>query len=266
VNAGCPGSYTTSFGASGAISGVMGAFLVRFATRRLNLLGIPSLWLPMLRVRVSVPAYGYLLFSLVMNVRGALLGIPGIGWGAHILGFLFGVLFAGVLKLTRIEERVIDPRIEASLSLIQHPAVERAFAYRLAGRPEAALRVIEAALAEAPENLDVLREAYEAAVAAGHLAQAGAHATRLVWLLGTQSGPEGARETLRFVEEARATLGAALPTRFYLVAGDCLERHGQRAQALLLYEALANHSDAPIARGAAARQARVLKELGSVAV
>jgi hypothetical protein len=265
VNAGCPGSFATSFGASGAISGVMGAFLVRFATRRLNLLSIPALWLPMVRVRVSVPTCGYLLFWLATNIRGVWLGIPGIAWGAHILGFAFGVLFAGVLKLTRIEEHLIDPLIEASLTLIQHPAVGRAFACRLAGRPEAAHRVIKAALAEAPENLDVLREAYDDAVAAGYLAQAGAHATRLVARLGAQSGPDGVAEMVCFVEEARATLGAALPTRFYLVAGDCLERHGQKAQALLLYEGLANHPDAQTAQRATARQARVLRELGSVA-
>jgi len=219
----------------------------------------------MLRVRRSIPTCGYLLFWLAMNIRGVWLGIPGIAWGAHILGFVFGVLFAGVLKLTRIEERLIDPLIEASLTLVQHPAVERAFAYRLAGRPEVAHGVIKAALAEASANVNVLREAYDAAVAAGYLAQAGAHATRLVAQLGTRSGPEDVREMLRFVEEARATLGGALPTRFYLVAGDCLERHGQRAQALLLYEVLANDRDALIARRAAAHQARVLMQLGSVA-
>ena len=118
-----PGSYAFCYGASGAISGVMGAFLVRFANRRLVLLNVPSLWLPMLRVKVAVPAYGFLLVGLAMDVRGAWLGTPGIGWWAHIGGFVFGVMFAGVLRLTRIEERVIDPRIEASLTLRQHPAV-----------------------------------------------------------------------------------------------------------------------------------------------
>ena len=109
-------------------------------------LNLPSLWLPMLRVKVAVPAYGFLLFGLAMDVRGAWLGTPGIGWWAHIGGFAFGVMFAGVLRLTRIEERVIDPRIEASLTLRQHPAVERSFALRMRGRAEAAHRTVEAAL------------------------------------------------------------------------------------------------------------------------
>ena len=226
---GNPGSYVFCYGASGAISGVMGAFLVRFANRRLALLYLPSLWLPMLRVKVAVPAYGFLLVGLAMDVRGAWLGTPGIGWWAHICGFVFGVVFAGVLRLSRIEERVIDPRIEASLTFRQHPAVLRSFALRTGGRAEAAHRTVEAALGGEPGNMAVLREAYDAAVAAGALDRAGTHATRVVALLGARNDPDHLRETLLFIQEARETLGVALPARFHFAAGDSLERQGQTA-------------------------------------
>ena len=254
---GNPGSYTYSYGASGAISGVMGAFLVRFANRRLVLLNVPSLWLPLLRVKVAVPASGFLLYGLAMDVRGAWLGTPGIGWWAHIGGFAFGVTFAGVLRLTRIEERVIAPRIEASLTLREHPAVLRSFALRMGGRAEAAHRTVEAALAREPENVAVLREAYDAAVAAGALDRAGTHATRLVGRLGAWRDPDRLRETLAFILEAREALGAALPGRFLFAAGDSLERQGQTAQAVLLYEGLTGHPEARLARRAAARLARL---------
>ena len=261
-NASHYGTYVCSFGASGAISGVMGAFLVRLGSRRLSLLGIPTLWLPVLRVRVSVPAYVFLLLSFVWDIRGALRGIPGIGWWAHIGGFLFGAFFAGALHLTRIEKRLVNPGIEARLSLHQHPAVEKSFALRTKGRFESALRAVEAALAEQPHNLTILREAYDACVAAGRLERAGTHATRVLGLLATRSAPDDLRETVLFIEEAETTLGSTLPARFYFSAGDCLERQGQDGRALLFYEGLANDLEAPIARRGAVRRARLLQRLG----
>jgi hypothetical protein len=116
---------------------------------------------------------------------------------------------------------------------------------------------VEAALALEPENMAVLREAYDAAVAAGALDRAGTHATRLVGRLGAWRDPDRLWETLQFIQEAREALGAALPGRFLFAAGDSLERQGQTAQAVLLYEGLAGHREARLARRAAARLARL---------
>ncbi len=251
------GSYGFCLGASGAISGIMGAFLVRFATRRLTLLNIPSLWFPVLRVTFSAPAMVFLVLSFVLDVYGAMLGIR--SW-AHIGGFVFGVVFAGVLRQARIEQRFIHPLIEASLTLRSHPAVEKSSALRAKGLRQAARRAVEAALVEQPLHPDILREAYDAAVADGALERAGTHATRLVALLGRRTDPEGLNETLLFIEEARASLGGALPARFYFAAGDTLERQGQVGEALRLYEGLLSHPEVPVARRAAVRRARVAPE------
>jgi membrane associated rhomboid family serine protease len=257
------GSYVFCLGASGAIAGVMGAFLVRFGTRRLTLVNIPSLWLPVLRVTFSAPACVFLLLSFALDVRGAMLGIRGVGWWAHIGGFVFGVLFAGVLRLSRIEQHLINPLIEASLTLRPHPAVEKSSSLRAKGLRQAAQRAVEAALVSHPLDPDVLREAYDAAVAAGALDRAGTHATRLVALLGRRTGRDDLRETLLFVEEARATLGAALPARFYFAAGDCLERQGQSGEALRLYKGLLSHREVLVVRCAGARLARLRASLGA---
>jgi membrane associated rhomboid family serine protease len=252
------GSYSFGYGASGAVCGVMGAFLVRFATRRLTLLNIPSLWLPVLRVTFSAPACVFLLFGFALNVRGAMLGIRGVGWWAHIGGFVFGVLFAAVLRLTRIEQRFIHPWIEASLTLRPNPAVDKSSTLRAKGLRQAARRTVEAALIEHARDPDVLREAYDAAVAAGARERAGTHATRLVALYGRRTDPEGLKDALLFIEEARASLGAALPARFYFAAGDTLERQGQAGEALRLYEGLLSHAEVGVAGRAAARRARLL--------
>jgi hypothetical protein len=116
---------------------------------------------------------------------------------------------------------------------------------------------VEAALVSHPLDVDVLREAYDAAVAAAAVDRAGTHATRLVALLGRRTGPEDLKETLLFVEEARATLGAVLPARFLFAAGDSLERQGQVGVALRLYEELLDHPEAPVVRCAVARLSRL---------
>jgi membrane associated rhomboid family serine protease len=92
------GSKVPTVGASGAISGVMGAFIVLFPTARVTTL-IPAL---LLFFRVRIPAYlmlGYWFFlqffsgvaSLGMTDQG------GVAWWAHVGGFVLGaVLVVGV--------------------------------------------------------------------------------------------------------------------------------------------------------------------------
>ncbi len=256
-----PGSYACSYGASGAVAGVMGAFLVRFGSRRMSLVSIPSLWLPVLRVRASAPTWAFLALWVGWNIRGILNRTPGIDWLAHIGGFLFGFCFAMALHLTRIERWLVNPAIEARVSFHQHPAVVKSFALRTKGRFESGLRAVEAALVEQPQNVSILREAYDASVAAGHQDRAGTHATRVLGMLATRSAPVDLEEAVLFIEEARTALGAAVPARFYFAAGDCLERQGQTPEAMRLYDGLVGHADAAIARRVAARRERLLRKL-----
>jgi len=258
-----PGSHVASYGASGAIAGVMGAFLVRFATRPLDFVSLPALWLPMLRARVSVPAYMYLLPWLAANVVAMRLGIPGVGWRAHIGGFLFGVLFAALIRLGQVEERVVHPRIEARLTLRQHPAVERAFAQRMAGRHEAARRTAEQALAHSPDDLGLLREAYDAAVALGALDVAGAHAARVVELLLPRPDRDSVREGRRFIQDVDAGLDGRPHSRFWWAAAAFFEARGDAARSMLYLERVAGGPDARLARQAAARQETLRGSLAS---
>jgi hypothetical protein len=155
-----------------------------------------------------------LLLYLARDLMGVWTGARGVGFWAHIGGFLFGALLAWVVKLTRLEECGIAPGIEARIAFRQHPAVERAFALRLAGRGSAALRVAEAALPAAPRNLFLLREAFDAAVASRNLARAALHASRLVEELGSRCGADDVAETRAFIEEATAVLDPASAGRF----------------------------------------------------
>ncbi len=82
---------TVSIGASGAISGVMGAFLVLYPTAKIKTLIVIN--------TVDIPAFIYIFaWFFFQMVYGLLLAsgnlIAQIGYGAHIGGFLCGVIIA----------------------------------------------------------------------------------------------------------------------------------------------------------------------------
>ncbi|MBW2513129.1 MAG: rhomboid family intramembrane serine protease [Deltaproteobacteria bacterium] len=85
-----------TIGASGAIAGVMGAYLVLHPRSRILTL-IPILIFPWF---VEIPAFFFIGFWFVLqllNAAGSHGGGGGIAWWAHIGGFLFGIIF---LKLS----------------------------------------------------------------------------------------------------------------------------------------------------------------------
>ena len=111
-----PQSISPLIGASGAIAGVMGAFLVKFARTRIKFLLILFF-----RPRFfSAPAYLMLPLWLLQQalfgmMAGGLGAEGGVAFWAHIGGFLYGVLFAVVLGLSGLDAR-IDQSIESEVS------------------------------------------------------------------------------------------------------------------------------------------------------
>jgi membrane associated rhomboid family serine protease len=93
------GSTSPAVGASGAVAGVLGAYVVLFPQNRFLcrwLLGWRYFWRP---VYFEMPVYGYLGFWIVFQVIFALLDVPGIGWWAHIGGFACGACIAAYVRL-----------------------------------------------------------------------------------------------------------------------------------------------------------------------
>jgi membrane associated rhomboid family serine protease len=95
-----PGSFIPLLGASGAISGVLGGYLVLFPKSRVRA--------PLFGRLAFIPAYVAIgLFCLFQLVSGlGLLGggsqMDGVGYAAHVGGFVVGLLFA-------MKERLIHP-------------------------------------------------------------------------------------------------------------------------------------------------------------
>ncbi|MEM6326310.1 MAG: rhomboid family intramembrane serine protease [Bacteroidota bacterium] len=98
-----PDSLVPSLGASGAISGVLGAYLVLFPKNRVNAIFF-------VRV-VSVPAFivlGVWIAFQFVNGWGSLFASEqtgGVAYGAHIGGFVAGVVGALVLKGRGLQEQ-----------------------------------------------------------------------------------------------------------------------------------------------------------------
>ncbi|MFQ6044998.1 MAG: rhomboid family intramembrane serine protease [Gemmatimonadales bacterium] len=87
-----PSSPVPMVGASGAISGVMGAYLVLYPRVRVHML----VWLGFLVTTIAVPAYLWLLYGVFRPALGAMTAAAGGGGGvavmAHLGGFVAGVV------------------------------------------------------------------------------------------------------------------------------------------------------------------------------
>ncbi len=99
-----PDGIVPNLGASGAISGVLGAYLVLFPRNRVTAIFLYYI--------VSIPAIvaiGVWIVFQFFNGFGSIMvsqeTVGGVAYGAHIGGFLAGVVFAFVLKSTIKKER-----------------------------------------------------------------------------------------------------------------------------------------------------------------
>ncbi|MDD5089246.1 MAG: rhomboid family intramembrane serine protease [bacterium] len=84
-------------GASGAISGILGAYMILYPRARVAVL----IWLFIVVRVIYVPAFLVLGLWFVMQIPGALGDADGIAWFAHIGGFVFGLLMIRLLGWRR---------------------------------------------------------------------------------------------------------------------------------------------------------------------
>jgi len=92
-----PSSTIPMIGASGAISGVLGAYVVFFPKRKVRV-AIPfGFFIQILKL----PAFVVLIFWFVLQlINGASAGSGGgVAFGAHIGGFIAGVILAPILAV-----------------------------------------------------------------------------------------------------------------------------------------------------------------------
>ena len=114
-------SHVPTIGASGAIAGVMGAYLILYPGSRILTL-IPIFFIPYF---IEVPAYFFLgIWFLIqfLSAAGTHAQTSGIAWWAHIGGFLFGMVF---LKLfSKVPQLGVTNKLRGSTSKRKTPRLQ----------------------------------------------------------------------------------------------------------------------------------------------
>ena len=157
-----------SFGASGAVSAVMGAFLIRLYKTKIKVFWISIPYMFMLlfhRVKpfgvVNIRAYIYLPFFFVGQALNWWLASgskkpTGVAYSVHVAGFLFGVVFALALKASRLEEKVLNPKIESKITFSGSTAVAEALELIDRGDLTGAETRLHSILARNPDDVDAV--------------------------------------------------------------------------------------------------------------
>ncbi len=196
-------------GASGAIAGVFGAFLVRFWSTQIRFWYLLWFGFRVFTGTFSRPAYLMLPLWLANEVLQAwlssALGISGgVANTAHIGGFLVGVGAALVVRAMRLDEH-LDRAIDAKTTALGNLAVVDALALRDQGDLTGAIRKLALHVKQKPRDAEAVDAYWDACVAAGCAGDA-AHAV-LALAQRELAANDGVRAVQRYLE-----VRAALPS------------------------------------------------------
>ena len=148
------GSYTPTLGASGAIAGLMGAFLVRFPTTKIEM-G----YLLLLRFyRFKMAAYWLLPLWLLMEILyGSVFGqSSGVAHWAHVGGFAFGALIALAVQRSGLEQ-IAEKGIQEKISWVSHPLLAESSEQMEKNQFDLAAQTLQKMLLEKPDSIDAYR-------------------------------------------------------------------------------------------------------------
>lgn len=145
-------------GASGAISGVISAFLIRYWKVRIKFV----YWIYFFIGTFTAPAWVMLIFEITRELFYAYINDSmassgaGVAYWAHFWGLAYGILFALLIKKFDIENKYITPVIDNELKFVDNDfsKLEHAKALRESGQAEIAfeeLKSISSASRKLPE-------------------------------------------------------------------------------------------------------------------
>ena len=254
-------------GASGAIAGLMGAFLVRYARTRIRFAYMITL---SMRGTFDAPAWVMLPLWFLQQIFFAALTDSDSGGGvaylAHVAGFAFGAAAAAIIAWGELEARWLRPRIEAKVTTthVDRPEIDRAMAARAAGDHDGALAILKAEAARSPNDRDAALALWDAALACGRAEEAAPAMLRAV--RQELRGSEGELAAEHWLELVRHVPGAALEATTAVRLAQALEASGHREEALRLLRNVLDSAGSQIEPGLALRVARVAgacdRELG----
>ena len=148
------GSFTPTIGASGAIAGLMGAFLVRFPTTKIEM----GYLLFFRFYKFKMAAYWLLpLWLLTEILYGTVSGqSSGVAHWAHVGGFAFGALIAVIVQKTGLEQ-MAEKGIQEKITWVSHPLLADASERMEKKEFDLAAASLKKLLVEKPDSIDAYR-------------------------------------------------------------------------------------------------------------
>jgi membrane associated rhomboid family serine protease len=234
-----PGSMVATLGASGAVAGLMGAFLARFPNMKIEMAWIWSLFF-LFRMRAykfKAAAYWLLPIWLFMEVfYGSLFGASsGVAHWAHVGGFVFGTVVGYGIRASGLEH-VAEKGIQEKISWVSHPLLADANEQMEKGELDLALANLQKLIAEKPDSIDAYRMLQQVYWQKNdHTARRAALETLCGLLLKAKDTPEA----LQTYEDFKNVGGERLPASLWLDLCRLLEDTQDLARAVNEYQALA---------------------------
>lgn len=228
------GSPVPMVGASGAIAGVMGAFMVRHFMTRIRFFYLalvfirPFLGTFSLQAGVVLPAW------LLLQIIGARWGGADVAYWAHIGGFGFGAAVGLSLRLLGLEKNYIAPMMDREQEKLRlPPKLAQAYQALDEGDRAKARALLQQAMNEEPGNLDAPLAIARLAAEDGQDDIAGRCFNRVLEMRidrGDQAGAAAA-----FDEVRERNLEGRLSERAMFTMAGMMEREGQHQEAAALY-------------------------------
>jgi len=233
-----PNSIIPLIGASGAIAGTMGAFLIRMYKTKIRIF----YYLVFVHAGTAfVPAYVALPFWFLQQIYFAIF-IPnagergGVAFWAHIGGFVFGTVVAVIIKKYSIEEKYIRPNIEKQISIEQHPKLLSAMEkFDLENFDEAILDIQEFLRIE-PNHLDANNLLAQIYLKQNKKLDAAQAYGKIVPIYLSQK--DNALALATFMDMRNLSPDAVLSPRYQMNIAHLLEAEGNTTGAIQAYEKL----------------------------
>jgi membrane associated rhomboid family serine protease len=204
------GSFTPTIGASGAIAGLMGAFLVRFPTTKIEM----GYLLLFRFYKFKMAAYWLLpLWLLTEVLYGSVSGqSSGVAHWAHVGGFAFGALIAVAVQKTGLEQ-MAEQGIQEKISWVSHPLLADASEQIEKKEFDLAVASLQKLLLEKPDSIDAYRMLQRIYWQKGDLP---AQCDALVKLLGLEIKANDGEGALQTFQDFRNAGGEKLPASLWL--------------------------------------------------
>jgi membrane associated rhomboid family serine protease len=252
-----PQSAIPMVGASGAISGLMGAFLVRLAATRIRFF----YWLLVVRGTFLMPAYVALPLWLLQQFAMARSGAAGrIAVWAHIGGFIFGALVAGLVKLSNFEKSILAPAIAKRTSWSPSEQLTSALGKLDRNDADGSIQDLVALLTQSPNSIEGRAALVAAYTQKGDTTAAGRESARLVSAYVVGRDLDGALAALE--EHRRAHPDVPIAMRSLLTLASHREKESRHREAADLYhKAIQAWPDDPLLPKALIAYGRLMLEV-----